>query len=324
MIPVNLLGTGSALPGRKRTTEAVVAEAWPGRDPVEVKKRIGIETRYWADPKESDASLAAQALERALTAAGCAASALRRLILTTSTGGDHLAPATANDVAGALGIDDTCDAFDVNNACTGFLTALDLGARSVATGVGLTAVVAVETFSRYLTPDNPRPYVVLGDAAAAIILGESHGEGGVLATFLRNSAHLRGAMNSPHPGRTGSAGRIEFGASSDDLTVGAVRSMRAAVAEVLRSSRLSMAEIEWFLPHQPNGLILRELVNSLEISEDKIIPVLPDVGSVGSASIPLSLDRLVRKQVVRPGDRLLLCAVGAGTSYGATLYQVGR
>src|SRR4029079_12129923 len=87
-------------------------------------------------------------------------------------------PATANAVLDGAGVPSTCDAFDVNNACMGFLSAFDVAARSVATGRHPVAVVTVETLSRYVRPEAPRPYLVLGDAAAAIVMGEAaNGEG---------------------------------------------------------------------------------------------------------------------------------------------------
>jgi 3-oxoacyl-[acyl-carrier-protein] synthase III len=77
------------------------------------------------------------------------------------------------------------------------------------------------------------------------------------------------------------------------------------------------------LPHQPNGVILDALIAALGVDADRVIPVAHEVGSVGSASIPMSLDRLLRTRDVHPGDRILMVGVGAGISFGAILYQVG-
>src|SRR5207244_2597562 len=140
-------------PARPVDTRSLLAEAMPGRDPEEMARRVGIRTRYWLGEGESAASLATAALRRALDAAGLDARDLRRIVLCTSTGGDHMIPATAVDVAAALGLDRACDAFDVANSCVSFLTGLDLAARSVATGLGPVGVVAVETFSRDLSPE---------------------------------------------------------------------------------------------------------------------------------------------------------------------------
>ena len=328
MIGARILGTGSVLAGRRRSTAELVARALPGSDPEEIERRIGIASRYWVDAETDAASLGAQALARALEAASLDARALARIVFVSSTGGDHLIPATANAVAEKLGLDDSCDGFDLNNACTGFLSGLDVAARSVATGLGPVAVVAAETFSRYLPEDKPRPYLVLGDAAAAVVLGEARAGEGFIGSWLRNSAELRGRVTMAHPGRLANdrvhrRTFLDFQASYDELTASALRAIDRAARAVTDGAGLSLAEIEWFLPHQPNGRMLEKLLAALEIDPARTISVVEEIGSVGAASIPVSLDRLWRTRPVRAGDRMLLAAVGAGTAYGAMLYRVG-
>jgi 3-oxoacyl-(acyl-carrier-protein) synthase III len=322
VIPVRILGTGAALAGRPRATAELCATALPGADPDDIERRIGIRHRRWAPPATTAASLGATALAQALEAAGLAASDLRRLIFVSSTGGDALIPATANAVAGALGMDGTCDAFDLNNACTGFLTAFDLAARSVATGLGPAAIVASEIFSRYLPPERPRPYLVMGDAAAAAILGPGRPGEGVLATSLRNTAALRGRVIMEHPGLTGAPPWLDFRASYDEMTESAIAAIRSSAVDAASAAGITPADAEWFLPHQPNGRMLDLITAALGIDPARIISVADEIGSAGATSIPFSLDRLLRERPVRPGDRLLMAAVGAGTSHGAVLYRV--
>jgi len=90
LIPVRILGTSSVLPGRAITTAEVGERAYPGRDPAELVARTGIETRYWAEPGTTHASLAAEAMRGALASAGMDASELVRLIQVNCTGGDTL------------------------------------------------------------------------------------------------------------------------------------------------------------------------------------------------------------------------------------------
>ncbi|NPC83929.1 ketoacyl-ACP synthase III, partial [Pyxidicoccus fallax] len=134
MIPVRILGTASVLPGPAVTTAELCARV--GRDAAEVERKTGIHTRHFAPPGTRAADVAATALRGALEAAGVEAKALRRILCVTSMGGDVTTPATANRVAAALGLAGSCDAMDVSNACMGFLSAFDLAARSVATGLG--------------------------------------------------------------------------------------------------------------------------------------------------------------------------------------------
>jgi 3-oxoacyl-(acyl-carrier-protein) synthase III len=321
---VVIRGTSSTALGARHETGALIREALPGSDVANLQARIGIATRYWLTPEETAATLGAAALEGALAAAGCTARDLQRIIFVSSTGGDWLIPATANDVAALCGCDDTCDAFDVNNSCAGFVTALDLATRSIATGMNLVAVVAAETFSRYLSPAMPRPYLVLGDAAGAVILGRGREreEGGVLATWLRNSSALRGQMSTPHPGLSRQPELIRFAASTPELVSSALEAIRTSAAAVLSQAGLTWADVDWFLPHQPNGEMLRLIAESFPGGRERMMPVVEELGSVGAASIPFSLDRLLRTRRPRPRDRILMVGFGSGTAYGAALYQV--
>jgi 3-oxoacyl-[acyl-carrier-protein] synthase-3 len=324
LLPVRVVGTGTALPSRRVDTLELLRVALPHRDPIEMARRIGIRTRFWIGEGESAASLGAGALARALEAAALPASALRRLVFVSSTGGDHLIPATANSVAERLGIDDTCDAFDMNNSCAGFVSALDVAARSVAPGLGPVAVVVSEIFSRYVGPSKPRPFLVLGDAAAAVIVDRATTDGaGLLATHLRNSAALRGRMITRHPGVTRGVELIDFEPSSEELTGSALTAIERSTRAVLDEAAVAASDVAWWLPHQPNGEMLARIVSGMGIDAARLCPVVEEIGSVGAASIPFSLDRLARGGQLHEGDRIVMAGVGSGTGYGALLWRWG-
>ncbi len=321
MIRARILGTGSARARRTVPTGALVAEAMPAKDPVEMTRRVGIRTRTWVDG-ESATDLAAAALRDALDAAGADPRALRRLVLTTSTGGDHLIPATAHAVAAALGVDGDCDCFDVNNSCVGFLTALDLAALTVASGRGPVAVVSVEVFSRYVSKERPRPWLVLGDAAAACVLGATAQEEGLVASVHRTHADLRGRLVTPHPGVAGRVEPIDFEPPAPEMTRSAIDGMRACVEPALASAGMTLGDVDWFLPHQPNGHMLAEVTRAFGVAPGRMVPIVEELGSIGSAAVPTSLDRLWRSGRVRPGDHVLMTGIGSGTAAAALLYRV--
>jgi 3-oxoacyl-[acyl-carrier-protein] synthase III len=81
-------------------------------------------------------------------------------------------------------------------------------------------------------------------------------------------------------------------------------------------------EVDWVLPHQPNGPLLDAMVEALGVPRARVVPVVHDVGSVGAASIPVSLARLASTHGLRAGERILMVGVGAGLSSGALLYEV--
>src|SRR5205807_567543 len=107
-----------------------------------------------------------------------------------------------------------------------------------------------------------------------------------------------------------------------DLARLAVAQLGRAARAVLDEARLAARDVEWFLPHQPNGPMFEAIIEAMEIDRARTVEVVREIGSVGAAAIPVSLDRLMRSGRVEPGDRMLLAGVGAGPAWGALLYRV--
>ena len=319
---VRIAGTGSVLPGPPVTTAALVSQVSGARDAARMEERTGIVARHFVAPGTTAAALGAAALRKALEAARMPPDALARVIFVDSLGGDALIPATANDVLGALGISGSCDCFDLNNACLGFLSALDVAARGVVTGQHAVAIVVAEIGSRFVTPEDPRPYFVFGDAAAAAVVTRGRDGEGILGSVLRNDAGNAGGVKLAHPGLTGGRETIRFTKPNARMLDLALDLLRDSTDAVLARAGLRLRDVDWILPHQPNGIMLEAFVRTLGVAAERVVPVVHEVGSVGAASIPISLDRLMSSGRVRAGDRVLMIGVGAGLSSGATLLQV--
>ena len=321
MIPARILGTGMALPERVVTTREIALAI--GRDPDATEQRTGIISRRWSEPGARATDLATAALREALARAALEPGALRRVIFVSSSSGDQLVPANANVLLGALGIAGTADGFDLNNACMGSMTALDIAARSVATGLGPVAVVAVEMGSRYIDPSEPRPYLIFGDAAAAVIVGPGRPDEGVLGVALGNHGGLPEDIVVRHPSVTGKMERVQFLRRNEELLAIAIPAMLRAVAGLLERCALRIEDIEWVLPHQPNGAMFDHLLSALGVDRARTAQVVHEIGSVPSVAIPASLHRLLSTRDVRPGHRILFVCVGTGLAHGAMLWRVG-
>jgi len=319
---VRIAGSGSVMPGPPVTTAALAAQVPGTWDPARVEARTGIAARHFVTPGTTAAALGAAALRKALDAAGMSADELTRIIFVDSLGGDALIPATANDVMGAIGISGACDCFDLNNACLGFLSALDVAARGVATGQHAVAIVVSEIGSRFITSDDPRPFFVFGDAAAAVVVTAGRNGERILGSVLRNDAGNAGGVTLPHPGHTGTRETIRFTKPNARMLELALQLLRESTDAVLAQAGLRLTDVDWILPHQPNGTMLDAFVRTLGVTAERVVPVVHETGSIGAASIPVSLDRLMSSGRLRAGDRVLMIGVGAGLSSGATLLQM--
>ena len=323
MFGVSILGTATVTSGRRRTTEEVGACAMPHREPEVLRRLTGIDTRYWIEGETSAVELGARAIRGALERAGQPVEFLRRVVFVSSTGGDWLMPANANWIIAELGLDGRCDGFDLNNACTGFLNGFEIAAQQLHAGGGPVAVVVVETLSRFCKAEKPRPYMVFGDAAVATVFGPARGDEGVLATHFGNIGAHRLNVHLEHPERAGALTWIEFASDRHKLLDLAFQALGGSADKVLESAGLKLTDIEHVVPHQPNGAMLEAIIDRLGRRADQVTPIVADLGSIGAASLPGSLDRLYRTRPPKRGDRILLTAVGAGMSYGAVLHQVG-
>jgi 3-oxoacyl-(acyl-carrier-protein) synthase III len=318
-----ILGTASQLPGPPRTTRELAGLLIPPRDPVKCEERTGIKARHWAEEGAPVLPLAVQVVREALADAKMEATQLERIIFTHSTGGDMMFPSNAALIAAELGLDGTCDAFDLNNACMGFLSALDIASRSIVTGSGPVAIVSVEFTSRGVHPGDHKPFLVFGDAAAAAIVGAApQGGGGILATFLANDASAPDDVFAETPQLTGAPVYTQILKSSAECTAIVMRALMAGLDGLFSRAEVSLGEIEWFVPHQGNGVMLEAIIGALGLDRTRVVQVVEEIGGVGSACVPLALDRLRKSGRVRPGDRILLAGLGGGISYGAILYRV--
>jgi 3-oxoacyl-(acyl-carrier-protein) synthase III len=322
VIPVRILGTATSFPGRLVSTAEIAATVIPSLDAEALEAKTGIKTRWVAEPGSRDADLAAAALRAAAEQSGVDVRDLKRVIMVTSNGGDIIGPATVNAVIHQLGLDNRCDGFDVINACMGFLTALDIGARSVATGLSPVGIVSAEIMSRGLRPDIPRPYVVFGDAAAAAVLVPGRPGEGIVGLAFGNDGSVGGTVFAEHPGLTRQMEYVKFDVPNREMARIVLGALKKSAHDVLTQTGLTLADMDWVLPHQPNGIMLEAILDALEIDRAKVVPVVQEVGSIVASSIPVSLDRLLKTRPVRPGDRILMLGVGSGISYGGLIYRV--
>ncbi|HEX8571703.1 MAG TPA: beta-ketoacyl-ACP synthase III [Allosphingosinicella sp.] len=313
-----IVGTGSALPPR-RVTNAELAERvdttheW-------IVERTGIHARHIAADGETTATLATEAAGKALAAAGVAADAVGLIVLATATP-DQTFPASATRVQTALGIDD-CIAFDVAAVCTGFLYALSVADNMLKGGMADYAlVIGSETFSRILDWEDRTTCVLFGDGAGAILLQSVDAQDkGVLATKL----HADGRHNDllfvdGGASTTGTIGKLRM--KGKEVFRHAVVNLAAVLNETLEAAGHSADEVDWVVPHQANKRILDATAKKLGLDPARVIVTVDQHANTSAASVPLALDTAVRDGRIKPGDLIVLEAMGGGFTWGAAVVR---
>ncbi len=316
-----LVGTGSALP-KRAVSNAELAQTVDTSDEW-IVERTGIRNRHIAGEGETTSTLATEAARNALAAAGLTPADIGLIVLATATP-DQTFPATATQVQHALGCNGGV-AFDVAAVCSGFLYALGVADALLRTGMAQRAlVIGAETFSRILDWDDRTTCVLFGDGAGAVVLEArdvAEDGPGILATRL----HADGAHNGllyvdGGPSSTGTVGHVRM--KGPEVFRHAVVNLAQVLREVLADQGLTCADIDWVVPHQANQRILDATARKLGLPPEKVVVTVDRHANTSAASVPLALDTAVRDGRIKPGDLVMLEAMGGGFTWGASLLRV--
>lgn len=311
-------GSGSALPTRRVANAELAAkvdtsDAW-------IVERTGIRFRHLAGEDETTATLATIAAHKALDAAGIDAAEVDLIILATATP-DQTFPSSATKVQAALGIAD-CIAFDLAAVCSGFLYALSVADNMIRGGSARTAlVIGAETFSRILDWEDRATCVLFGDGAGAVVLQAETGGAGILASRLHaDGRHNQLLYVDGGVSTTGTVGKLRMRGS--EVFRHAVTNLASVMNEVLAAAGLTVAEIDWVVPHQANVRILDATARKLGLDPTKVIVTVDVHANTSAASVPLAFDHAIRDGRIKPGDLVIFEAMGGGFTWGACAARI--
>lgn len=321
-----ILGTGSCLPERvldNRELEAALptSDEW-------IRAHTGIGARRILADGETTSDLAACSARRAVEAAGLTVADLDMILVATSTGDSPL-PATAAHVQQKLGTD-LIPSLDVNASSAGFIYALSVAEQFIAAGTFKTIlVVAADAPSRFLDPADRTARAMFGDGAGAVVLGESDSDAGILSTEIHADGTLGDLMGIRGGGSAEPLDReaVERGhhylrVEGAALKEHTVRNLTACSMQALKAARLTSAELDWVIPQQGNLRIVETISQRLGFPMARFVLDTEDIGNTLAASIPITLDRALRRGELVAGQTVLMCALGAGVSWGAALIRL--
>ena len=316
-----LIGTGSALP-KRAVSNAELAETVETSDEW-IVARTGIRNRHLAGEGETTGTLAIDAARGALAAAGIEGKQIDLIVLATATP-DQTFPATATTVQHAIGANGGI-AFDVAAVCSGFLYALGVADSMLRTGMAKRAlVIGAETMSRILDWEDRTTCVLFGDGAGAVVLEAqdvANDGPGILTTRLHADGEHSGLLYvDGGPSSTGTVGQIRM--KGQEVFRHAVVNLASVLSEVLAAEGLAAADIDWVVPHQANQRILDATARKLGLPPEKVVVTVDRHANTSAASVPLALDTAVRDGRIKPGDLLVLEAMGGGFTWGACLLRV--
>jgi 3-oxoacyl-[acyl-carrier-protein] synthase-3 len=316
-------GVGAYLPEQVVTNADLAkvvdtSDAW-------IRERTGILERHRIAPDQATSDLAVEAALKALAAAGRTPADLDLIIVATTTG-DLTFPSTASIVQRKLGAP-ILPAFDIQAVCSGFVYALSVADGFVARGLSKCAlVIGAEAMTKLMDYTDRGTCVLFGDGAGAVVLEPQMGEGGahdrgLLGFALRcdgtkqDLLYVDGGVST-----TGQIGHLRM--AGQQVFRHAVVNITEGVEAAAKVSGVEVSAVDWFIPHQANQRILQGVAHRLGIDEAKVISTVAYHANTSAASIPLALAQGLDDGRIKPGQLLLLEAMGGGLTWGACVLRL--
>ncbi len=293
-----------------------------------ITERTGIRERHIVDPGTATSDLAAEAARICLAKRGIAASELDCIIVATVTP-DMMFPATAclvQDKIGATG----AWGFDLSAACSGYLYALQVGAKLVESGAHKKVlVIGADVMSSIIDYTDRTTCILFGDGAGATLLEPCEGDEVGLIDFVHEvdgtgaSALNMPAGGSLHPSTHATIDAKQHFVHQDGGSVYkvAVRKMAELSEAVLQRNDIVGADLSCFIPHQANRRIIEATADRLGMDLGKVVINIDRYGNTTAATIPLAMSTALEEKRLKKGDLVLLASFGGGYTIGATLLR---
>ena len=292
-----------------------------------IYERTGIRQRHIVDKGVAASHLAVEAANRALKERGMSGSELEAIFIATVTP-DMFFPSTACLVQDRLGAKGAWG-YDISAACSGFVYALQTGAKFIESGAHKRVmVIGSDVMSSIIDYTDRATCVIFGDGAGAVLI-EPTNDGNGFIDFLHEVDGSGGcSLNMPGGGSLNPAThetvdkKMHF-VHQDGQAVFkyAVRKMAEASLAVLERNGFTAKDIKLFVPHQANKRIIVSSAERLGLRDDQVIINIDEYGNTTAGTIPLALDTARQQGRLKKGDLILIAAVGAGFTVGATLLR---
>ena len=319
---------GHYLPERVVTNEELAPLI--GSTPEWIEERIGIQSRHWVLPGQSNAELGEHAARRALDSAGLGVQDIDAIIYATLSPEAGF-PGSGVFLQARLGIPGI-PALDVRNQCSGFLYGLSIADAWIRAGVYQRVLLVgseVHSTGLELAERGQAVTAMFGDGAGAVIL-EGSDEPGVLDVKLGADGRGVESLWSELPSSTLSpifdASYLRDGRQYPQMKGRSVFRKAVETLSKMLSDMLSENDIELssviYVPHQSNLHICNMVAQMLGIADQHVVKTIQTHGNMTAASIPAALSVALEQGIVKTGDTVLMGAFGSGYTWGGSLIRM--
>lgn len=319
-------------------TGAKLAAEFPAWRIQEIEEKTGISERHVAAAGECASDLAAAAARKLFDSGACTAADIDFILFCTQTP-DYLLPTTACLLQDRLGVPTSAGALDFNLGSSGYVYGLALAQGLIEKGnARRVLLLTADTYSKLIHPADKSVRTIFGDAAAATLVSGMDAAEPALGPFVfgsdgrggRNLMVPASALRVPRSPETSavtadSSGNLRTAENlfmdGGEIFAFTLRAVPKLARELLERAGRKQEEIDLFVLHQPNRIMLNTLRRQMRIPEDRFYIHLAGCGNTASASIPLALAAARDDGRLRPGSLVMLVGFGGGYSWAATLVR---
>lgn len=294
-----------------------------------LRNNVQIYERRWTGPDESTADLAEKAGLMALENAGISAADLDLIIISTDTP-EFISPSTASVVQNRIGAVNA-GTFDINAACAGFVTALDMAAKYIKVDAQYKNILIIGAYnmSKYLNLEDKKTVTLFADGAgAAVVSATEAGKGGMLASMLESKGEYNEWMGIYAGGaKTPVSEKVleektqllqfvhKFPKELNPIT------WSRMIKELCEKAGIHPGDIARFFITQININAIHETLDILDIAHEKAEYIMHNYGYTGSACIPMALHQSVENKSINRGDYIIFIGSGGGLAFAGALFK---
>lgn len=309
MTGLRILATGKSVPKNEITNDDLAkivetSDEW-------IKQRTGMSVRHYVSDEECHTELAKEAARKAIEKAGIDKSEIGAVIVCTVSA-DYFSPSTACLIQGKLGLEKDIIAFDLNAACSGFVFGLEtIRALMMARDTKYGLLIGAEVLSKKMDMTDRGTCVLFGDGAAAAVveLSDTSYTSVIGVEGDEDMIHIKSPDGFIH---MDGQGTYKF----------AVATVPKIIERVVAKAGLTYDDIDHYVMHQANLRIIESIAKKVKQPMDKFVVNIEKYGNTSAASVGLALDDAFNEGRIKPGDKVLICAFGAGRTWGAVIVEM--
>jgi 3-oxoacyl-[acyl-carrier-protein] synthase-3 len=294
-----------------------------------ITQRTGIKTRRIASKEENAVSLAIEAVDKLLKSTSVDPESIDMIISATSAP-ERCYPSVACEVQNAIGADNAA-AFDMVAACSGFLYALQLARTNVMSKLyKRILVVASDTTTKFLDWTDRSSCVLFGDGASATIVEYSEEQNDDISIInlyadgkYKELISLQMESNlCPLHGEPAKIENKHILMNGREVYKYVMKKIPTIINQTLEQAKLTIEDIDYFIPHQANMRMIEALSERLNIPQEKVLANIDKYGNMSATSIPCVISENIKSGKINKNSRLLLSAFGAGMTAACAIIKV--